>query len=69
MSEGKKQKQRRGFAAMDPARVREIASLGGKRVHALGRGHRWTSEEARKAGKIGGMSRRKNNRLRAKGLK
>jgi hypothetical protein len=30
-----------------------IASMGGKKAHALGKAHRFTSEEARKAGKIG----------------
>jgi general stress protein YciG len=44
-------KQRRGFAVMDPARVREIASLGGKTAHQEGRAHQFTSEEARAAGK------------------
>jgi general stress protein YciG len=49
-----KQKQKRGFAVMDPARQREIASRGGKSAHAKGVAHRYTSEEAQKAGKIGG---------------
>jgi general stress protein YciG len=41
----------RGFAAMDPQRQREIASLGGKAAHASGHAHQYTSEEARAAGK------------------
>ncbi len=40
----------RGFAAMDPARQREIASLGGRAAHQSGHAHEFTSEEARAAG-------------------
>jgi hypothetical protein len=39
----------RGFAVMDPARVREIASMGGRTAHQQGRAHEFTSEEAREA--------------------
>lgn len=41
----------RGFAAMDPARQREIASLGGRAAHQSGHAHEFTSEEARAAGR------------------
>jgi general stress protein YciG len=44
----------RGFASMDPAKRREIASLGGKAVQATGKAHRFNSEEARAAGRKGG---------------
>ncbi|HEY0970678.1 MAG TPA: KGG domain-containing protein [Gemmatimonadales bacterium] len=47
-------KSRRGFASMDPARQREIASKGGKAAHAKGTAHEWSSEEARVAGRKGG---------------
>src|SRR5690606_41331398 len=40
----------RGFASMDPARRREIASLGGRAAHASGNAHEFTSEEAQAAG-------------------
>ena len=49
---------RRGFASMDPEQQRRIASEGGKASHESGRGHRWTSEEARMAGRKGGQARR-----------
>ena len=49
---------RRGFASMDPEMQRRIASEGGKASHQSGRGHRWTSDEARQAGRKGGQSRR-----------
>ena len=41
----------RGFAAMDPQRQREIASLGGRAAHQSGHAHEFTSEEARAAGR------------------
>jgi len=45
----------RGFAAMDPAQRKLIASQGGKASHASGRGHCFTPEEARVAGRKGGQ--------------
>jgi hypothetical protein len=42
----------RGFASMDPARQREIASEGGKAAHQKGTAHEFTSEEARRAGSL-----------------
>ena len=50
---------RRGFASMDPAEQRRIASEGGKASHASGQGHKWTSEEARAAGRKGGLTSRR----------
>jgi general stress protein YciG len=41
---------------MDRAKQREIASKGGKAAHAKGTAHEWTSEEAREAGRKGGMA-------------
>jgi general stress protein YciG len=49
-------KQRRGFAAMDPRLVAEIASKGGKAAHAAGTAHEFTSDEARAAGRKGGLA-------------
>lgn len=53
------EKNRRGFASMDPARQREIASKGGRAAHAKGTAHEWTSDEAKAAGRIGGMRSRR----------
>lgn len=50
------EKKKRGFAAMDKEKHREIASKGGKAAHELGRAHQFTSEEAREAGKKGGKT-------------
>lgn len=38
---------------MHPNKQRQIASMGGKKAHALGKAHKWTSAEARKAGQLG----------------
>jgi general stress protein YciG len=46
-----KAKAKRGFAAMDPQRQREIACLGGRAAHANGHAHEFTVEEARAAGR------------------
>ena len=46
----------RGFASMDRVKQREIASKGGKVAHEKGTAHEWTSEEARRAGRRGGMA-------------
>jgi general stress protein YciG len=47
-------KSKRGFASMDAARQREIASKGGRAAHAKGTAHEWSSDEARVAGRKGG---------------
>ena len=44
----------RGFASMDPAQQREIASKGGKAAHEQGVAHEFNSDEAREAGRKGG---------------
>jgi uncharacterized protein len=49
-------KSRRGFASMDAARQREIASKGGRAAQAKGPAHEWTSDEARVAGQKGGVA-------------
>lgn len=50
-----KPKARRGFASMSPDKQREIASKGGRAAHAKGTAHEWSSNEARDAGRKGGM--------------
>lgn len=52
-------KSLRGFAAMDPAKQREIASRGGKAAHLKGTAHEFTPEEARVAGSKGGRASRR----------
>lgn len=48
------EEKRRGFAALSPERMREIASLGGKASQAKGTGHKFDPDEARAAGRKGG---------------
>ena len=51
-----RKKQRRGFAAMDSSKQKEIASKGGKASHAHGTGHEWNASSAREAGRKGGLA-------------
>jgi general stress protein YciG len=46
----------RGFAAMDPRTVSEFAKRGGQAAHRAGTAHQFTSDEARVAGRKGGMA-------------
>ena len=52
-------KSRRGFAAMSPETQKRIASEGGKASHASGHGHRFSADEARDAGRKGGLVSRR----------
>ena len=58
-------KEDRGFASMDRSKQRDIASKGGKAAHQKGTAHEWTSDEAREAGRKGGMAshRRKQEQM------
>lgn len=46
----------RGFAGMDSTKQREIASKGGRVAHEKRTAHEFSSEEARRAGHLGGLS-------------
>jgi len=46
--------KRRGFASMNEAKQREIASMGGRAAHQKGTAHEFSSDEAREAGRRGG---------------
>jgi general stress protein YciG len=48
--------KKRGFAAMDPERVRELSRRGGIAAHRAGTAHQFTPEEAREAGRKGGLA-------------
>lgn len=61
-AERTKQASNRGFAAMDPEYQRQIAREGGRIAHERGVAHKWTSEEAREAGRKGGQNSRGRNR-------
>ena len=49
-------KEDRGFASMDRSKQREIASKGGRAAHVKGTAHEWSAEEARVAGRKGGLA-------------
>lgn len=53
-------KTKRGFASMDKKKQKEIASKGGRAAHRTGKAHEFTPEEAREAGRKGGMARGRN---------
>jgi uncharacterized protein len=55
----------KGFAAMDRAKVREIAKAGGKAAHAAGTAHEFNSDEARIAGRLGGRATHAKKRAAA----
>ncbi|HXG54137.1 MAG TPA: KGG domain-containing protein [Vicinamibacterales bacterium] len=55
-------KEDRGFASMDRTKQRDIASKGGKAAHQKGTAHEWTSEEARDAGRKGGIASHRRRR-------
>ncbi len=56
----------RGFAAMVAAgrgdEVRAIAAKGGKAAQAAGTGHTFTTEEAKRAGRRGGLEAQRRGR-------
>lgn len=49
-------------ASMKPERQRQIASIGGKAAHKMGKAHEFTSEEAKEAGRKGGKARQKKGK-------
>lgn len=54
----------RGFAAMDRDRVSAIARKGGKAAHEAGTAHKFTSDEAKQAGRKGGLAPHKKRGTR-----
>ena len=46
----------RGFAALAPGAQRKVARAGGKAAHESGHAHEWDSQEARAAGRLGGLA-------------
>jgi len=52
---------------MDRSKQRDIASKGGKAAHQKGTAHEWTSEEAREAGRKGGMASHRRKQQQSDG--
>jgi general stress protein YciG len=63
-----KPRKLRGFAAMDPQLVSELAKRGGKAAHRAGTAHQFTSDEARLAGRKGGMATHAKRRDKEPGV-
>lgn len=53
---GARARRPRGFAAIDRKLLGEIARKGGRAAHSAGTAHEFTSEEARVAGRKGGLA-------------
>ncbi len=51
---------RRGFAAMSREKQREIARRGGRAAHQKGTAHEFSQQEAREAGRKGGVAVSRN---------
>ena len=47
---------------MDEEKRREVARMGGRAAHQKGTAHEWTSEEARDAGRKGGIASHRRRR-------
>ena len=58
MSQNKdvKETSKRGFALLDKEKQREIARSGGQAAHRKGAAHEFTADEAREAGRKGGLA-------------
>ena len=56
----RRKKKGRGFKSLTDAERRRVASLGGKAAHAKGKRHVFTHDEARAAGRKGGVTLHKN---------
>ncbi len=55
-------KERRGFACLSEERKREIASMGGKKAHVIGKAHEFNHAEAVAAGRLGGLASARKRR-------
>jgi general stress protein YciG len=62
------ERKKRGFASMNPDLVRELARRGGRAAHRAGTAHEFTSDEARAAGRKGGLAARSVGRGQAPAL-
>ncbi len=58
----KKKYPKRGFASMDKAKQRKIAQSGGISAQKQGNAHKWNTQSARVAGRLGGAATAKNKK-------
>lgn len=59
---------KRGLATLDRSTVQRIARLGGLTAWALGKAHAWTSEEAKDAGRKGGIASAEKRKARRRSV-
>lgn len=52
-----------GFASMTKIQIRVIGHMGGKAAWKKGTAHKWTSQEARKAGRKGARALHAKNKM------
>jgi hypothetical protein len=50
--------KKRGFASLSPAQRAEVAGIGGRTAHQMGRAHRFSPAEAKAAGAKGAAARK-----------
>lgn len=55
-TEDRCQPKPRGFASLSKERIAEISSKGGRKAHADGKAHKFSSAEGRAAGRTGGLA-------------
>lgn len=55
---------KRGFASMEKDKLKEICKKGGAAAHLQGTAHEFTKEEAKIAGKKGGLMKAHNRKLK-----
>lgn len=58
----------KGFNSLTPEQRREIASMGGRAVHAKGVGHKFDSATAAEAGRKSGESKRRRKQQEAQAV-
>lgn len=59
--------KKRGFATLSAEKRKEISRKGGQSAHAAGTAHQFSSEEARRAGSIGGRASAKRKKAEKSG--
>lgn len=57
-------KQRSGFAVMPADQHRAVSRKAGQLSHLKSAAHEWTSDEAREAGRKGGLAKHANQRAK-----
>jgi hypothetical protein len=54
-------RKKRGFELLSPEEKKRVSSRGGRAAHAVGTAHQFTKEEARIAGRKGGLAMKRKS--------